>query len=83
MGAGGLEVDALFRQDATDRSNPTLTKWRALIDAGFPFIKVVLLRENPFDADLNGWESVLERHGYDPEIVHACLPGDAAIGRSE
>jgi hypothetical protein len=62
--------------------NPTLTRWRALIDAGFPFVKVALLRENPFDADLIGWESVLERHGYDPAIVRAGLPGDAAIGRS-
>jgi hypothetical protein len=80
--SGGLAVDALFRQEATDLRNPTLTRWRALIDAGFPFVKVALLRENPFDADLIGWESVLERHGYDPAIVRAGLPGDAAIGRS-
>jgi lipopolysaccharide biosynthesis protein len=43
---GGLATDALFppRYDAPGSGDDTLTYWRELIDAGFPFVKASLLR---------------------------------------
>jgi lipopolysaccharide biosynthesis protein len=37
-------------------ANPTLAGWRDLVSRGFPFLKVNLLRNNPMQADLTGWE---------------------------
>jgi lipopolysaccharide biosynthesis protein len=68
MERAGLRCAALFR--AHDARNPTLTRWRALIDEGFPYVKVGLLRDNVFDADLSGWQEVLFEHGYDPALAH-------------
>jgi hypothetical protein len=63
----GLRCDALFR--SSDTRNPTLTKWRQLIDQGLPYVKVALLRDNTFKSDLSGWQEVLEKHGYDPALA--------------
>lgn len=71
----GLKVRALY-SPATDHSgqtNPTLAKWRELIEQGFPFIKVQLLRDNPTAVDISAWRSVLAEHGYDPTIVDRYL----------
>ncbi len=36
------------------------TAWRELIeDAGFPFVKVSLLRDNPTRQSLDGWHQVI------------------------
>jgi hypothetical protein len=63
----GLRCVALF--PSSDRRNPTLTRWRSLIEEGFPYVKVGLLRDNPFGADLSDWQDVLRKHGYDPAIA--------------
>jgi hypothetical protein len=63
----GLRCSALFR--SSDRRNPTLSRWRGLIEEGFPYIKVALLRDNPLNADLSGWQDVLKDHGYDPALA--------------
>ena len=40
--------------------NPTSDLWRQLLLAGFPFLKVELLRENPTDVpDVADWRAVL------------------------
>jgi lipopolysaccharide biosynthesis protein len=70
MEAAGLRCSALFK--CQSRDNPTLTRWRELIDAGFPYLKVALIRLNPFGVDTSGWQEVLKRHGFDP-----ALTGDA------
>lgn len=76
----GLRCAALF--PASDCRNPTLTRWRSLIDEGFPYVKVGLLRDNPFDADVRGWQTVLEDHGYDPALVVQQLGSASATLRS-
>jgi len=63
----GLRCKALFKSG--DRRNPTLTRWRALIDEGLPYLKVALLRDNPFKVDIAGWEDVLHKHNYDPALA--------------
>ncbi len=74
MQDGGLRVDVLFPapRDASG-GNPTLRGWRELVERGFPFVKVQLLRENPFDADIAGWDELLREHGYDPSFVRRHL----------
>lgn len=73
MRLAGLGVDVLFPADPRPVFNPTLATWRELVDAGFPFVKVQLLRDNPAEADLAGWPEVLGRHSYDPSLVVADL----------
>lgn len=63
----GLRCAALFR--SVDSRNPTLTRWRALIEEGLPYLKIALLRKNPFKVDLTGWQEVLSHHGYDPALA--------------
>lgn len=63
----GLVCAAIFRSQG--RRNPTLTRWRELIDEGLPYLKVALLRDNLFNVDLSGWQEVLREHGYDPALA--------------
>jgi len=67
MERAGLRCVALFK--STDGRNPTLTRWRELIGEGLPYLKVALLRDNPCNADLSGWDDVLRDHGYDPALA--------------
>lgn len=69
MRDAGLEVDVLYPTPRGEAINPTLVRWRELLDAGFPFVKVQLLRENPAKADLEGWDARLRAGRYDPAIV--------------
>jgi lipopolysaccharide biosynthesis protein len=62
----GLRCTALF-PSASSR-NPTLTRWRELIDDGLPYLKIALLRDNIFNVDLSGWQEVLKEHGYDTQL---------------
>lgn len=64
----GFQCRALFSgigQEAGGGANPTLDGWRLLLDAGFPFIKRELLRDNPTQvADLADWrDQVVEIAG--------------------
>jgi lipopolysaccharide biosynthesis protein len=63
----GMRCVALF--PSSDRRNPTLTRWRSLVDEGFPYVKVGLLRDNPFGTDVSNWQDVLREHGYDPALA--------------
>ena len=63
----GLRCVALF--SCRDRSNPTLSRWRELIDEGLPYVKVALLRDNYFKLDLSGWEDTLQERGFDPALA--------------
>ena len=57
--------------------NPPLVNWRPLLEAGFPFIKVELLRDNPFQVDIAGWEKTIR----DPELL-AAIQEHLALGSS-
>jgi rhamnosyltransferase len=50
-------------------SNPTLEHAEFLIRYGMPFVKVQLLRENPFDRQLAPIYAALEAAGYDGSLV--------------
>lgn len=64
----GLQVKAIF-SSASLQMDPTLTDWRPLLGRGFPFIKVQLLRDNPFKVDISGWDFEMISRGYDVSIV--------------
>ncbi|WP_309662245.1 rhamnan synthesis F family protein, partial [Sphingomonas sp.] len=68
---GGLKCVSLFPSGSS--KNPTLTRWRQLIGEGFPYVKVALLRDNLFNADLSGWPKLLRDRGYDPELAQRHL----------
>ena len=64
IGNAGFRARALFPYatlvpDAAI-ANPTLGAWRALLEAGFPFLKRELLRDNPTGvADLDAWRGLV------------------------
>ncbi|MGB1416425.1 MAG: rhamnan synthesis F family protein [Synechococcus sp.] len=54
----GFRLRSLYTEEAN--GNILHTAWRELIeDAGFPFVKVSLLRDNPTRQRLDGWEQVI------------------------
>jgi lipopolysaccharide biosynthesis protein len=63
--------------------NPVIHAWAELVRAGFPFLKVQLLRDNPGHTDLLGWRTVAAANGYDVGLIEAFLaehcPGAAAL----
>jgi lipopolysaccharide biosynthesis protein len=68
----GLRAEALFPLAVRPRraKSPTHDYWRKLIESGFPFLKVDLLREAP--ADITGWAAFLTERGVDiaPIVNH-------------
>ncbi|MBC8050332.1 MAG: hypothetical protein H7X92_09340 [Chitinophagales bacterium] len=73
----GLRAEALFplRTDGAVLINPTLFRWRELIEAGFPFMKAHLLRENLSRQDIGGWRGVFARRGGDVDLIALHLGG--------
>ncbi|KPF77855.1 hypothetical protein IP88_05205 [alpha proteobacterium AAP81b] len=69
----GLTAQPLFGLPPHILCNPTIHLWRDLIAAGFPFIKMQLLRDNPTGLDLTGWRDLLAAGGYDPALAEAHL----------
>lgn len=69
----GLKTTALYPAHAFDCGNPSLHSWRSLIAMGFPFVKIQLLRDNPFSSDISGWRALLASQGYDPRIAERHL----------
>ena len=67
MQRAGLRCAALF--PCADTRNPTLARWKELVDQGFPYVKIALLRDNYYNVDLTGWEDVMRAHGYDPSLA--------------
>lgn len=61
----GLRSEALFPIEVADGVNPTLTRWRALLHLGFPYLKVQLFRDNPFAMPLADWRDEAARAGFD------------------
>lgn len=80
MQAAGLSVEALF--SGSYSANPTFFSWRELIEQGFPFIKLLMLRKQ-FEAVTDQhemlkeiqetWPQVLETAGFDVDLVRASL----------
>jgi hypothetical protein len=65
-----------IRYSVTDRLplNPTAELWRQLLQAGCPFIKRELLRENPAGVvDIADWRAVLRAQGMDGAVIEQDL----------
>jgi glycosyltransferase involved in cell wall biosynthesis len=69
--AAGLSCEAMFR--ATDSLSPTIFHWRDLLQSGFPFIKVMAVRDAFPGADMNGWRELLAAQGYDVTLADRTL----------
>jgi lipopolysaccharide biosynthesis protein len=67
--AGGLRGCALVPPQSGPIDNPTISDWRGLLTRGGPYLKVQLLRENPRRVSIDGWERVVQAHGYDPDLI--------------
>lgn len=80
MRAAGLTVKTLFSGSLSH--NPTLFNWRELIEQGFPFLKLLILRKTfekvaPFPEildDLNeNWPAVAHAAGFDVELIRSAI----------
>jgi len=81
MQAAGLTVQALYAGSFS--ANPTFFSWRELVvEQGFPFIKLLMLRDKfaqvtdqreMLEEVRREWPSVLEKAGFDVELVRAAL----------
>lgn len=80
MQAAGLTVQALYAGSFS--ANPTFFSWRELIDQGFPFIKLLMLRDKFKEVtdqhDMlkeirQQWPSVLKKAGFNMELVRSAL----------
>jgi GT2 family glycosyltransferase len=61
----GMERVFSRRAEAMSRFNPTHNGWRALLEAGFPFVKTDLLRDGVPFIDTDGWQAELTAKGID------------------
>jgi hypothetical protein len=57
---------------ATTVMNLTHHFWRTTVAAGLPFLKVELLRDNPVDVDIDGWQDVVTGT-CTPQLIEAHL----------
>lgn len=53
----------------TTITNQTHHFWRSSIEAGLPFLKVELLRDNPAETDVSGWEELVSDAGCSASII--------------
>lgn len=49
-----------FSRLAATVLNVTHHLWRTTLDRGLPFLKVELLRDNPVEVDIDGWETMVD-----------------------
>jgi lipopolysaccharide biosynthesis protein/glycosyltransferase involved in cell wall biosynthesis len=82
---GGLQCEVLFPTDSRRAINRTCVEWRELISEGFPFLKVVTIRDEQVGVDIGDWQAVITACGFDTAIVEEAvrdaksagtLPGD-------
>jgi hypothetical protein len=84
MQAAGLTVKALYHGPYP--TNPVIWSWRELVENGFPFIKLLLLRkvmstytddQNMLDDLHENWPTVLATAGFDIRLIrHAIRAAD-------
>lgn len=71
MRAAPLRVEALF--SAPSNVNPTIFHWKELLRDGFPFLKVMAIRDTIPDASKEGWRDMLAARGYDVAVADETL----------
>jgi hypothetical protein len=80
MQAAGLTVDAVYHGPYPN--NPVIWSWRELVEGGFPFIKLLLLRKimgtytddkEMLDELHQTWPTVLNDAGFDVRLVRSAI----------
>ncbi|KWF84151.1 hypothetical protein WL93_20930 [Burkholderia diffusa] len=69
--ASGVSCSVLF--PSANRNNRTLFDWKRLIEDGFPFVKVMALRDKIEGVDSNNWSGILKAQGYDVALADPVL----------
>ena len=69
--AAGFTADSIFKVD--EARNPTLFAWERLLEAGFPFVKLLLVRGRFPEVNTKGIKKTLERLGFDRSLLDATL----------
>jgi len=81
----GVHCKALFPvaeiKNRHFQGNPTLLLWKKLIEKGFPFVKVQLVRDALPGTTTSGLDVILRRKGYDSTIIPEHLAGHRTAGR--
>ena len=75
--AAGIAISAVFEPIGPD--NPVIHKWKALLEAGFPFLKVAAITHNKDRVDKAGWREALDQHGFDVLVADALLAEREAL----
>lgn len=81
----GLNCEVLFPHQQLVTStgkNPTLFQWRQLLDNGFPFVKVQVLRDDIPGVDARNWQVVLGRNGFPVSAMESHLRTFESRGRA-
>ncbi|MBX9660050.1 MAG: rhamnan synthesis F family protein [Nitrospiraceae bacterium] len=83
----GVTIDVLFPAEVADPAtlppNPTLHGWQDLLARGFPFIKAQLLREQPHNIDVTGWQAAFSAHSGLAKEIEAYLAEDRGSAGSQ
>ncbi len=67
----GVPASAVFEPAGPD--NPAIHNWEAMLEAGFPFLKVAAVTHDLEHVDKSGWREALHRHGFDPALADQLL----------
>jgi hypothetical protein len=65
--SAGLRCGALFDPGRTlggRRINTSINLWREILQQGYPFVKIQLLRDNPTNENISGWRELLAQNGF-------------------
>jgi glycosyltransferase involved in cell wall biosynthesis len=79
--AGGLNCVPIF-PSTPGLDNRTIYDWNALLKSGFPFIKVMTIRDRFPRVDVSNWREMIAEHGYDVSIAERTL-AEADVRRPE
>lgn len=71
LASRGLRAGAFvpMAKELADHVNPITNQWKAMIEAGVPLIKRELVMKNQRNADLTGWQQMLEARGYPLDLI--------------
>ena len=72
----GLRCEPLF--PAIDGFNSTIFHWQRLLESGFPFLKVMAVRDVFPEVDTRGWRDALSAQGYEVSLAEQTLAEEAA-----
>lgn len=70
--SAGVSCDVVF-PSTTQSDNRTLFDWFGLLKAGFPFVKVMAIRDGFADGAGYDWRDVLSAEGYDVSLAERTL----------